>query len=107
MSVSCQDDNEPARPRAAILYRDNRTGAARVHPFDPRQIDDDDIQNFFKLYKCYDILHQNTKMVILDTRVTLKQALHAMMEQGVRACPLWSSAPGRYVGMMTITDFIR
>ena len=93
--------------KTAILYRDQKTGTAMIHRFDPRQIDDDDIQNFFKLYKCYDILHQNTKMVSLDTRVRLKKALHAMMEQGVRACPLWSSAEGRYVGMMTITDFIR
>ena len=52
----------------AILYRDSVTGAAKIHPFDPTQIDEDDILNFFKYYKCYDIIHQNTKLVILDTR---------------------------------------
>ena len=106
ISMSTQDE-ESDTLRTAILYRDQKTGTAMIHRFDPRQIDDDDIQNFFKLYKCYDILHQNTKMVSLDTRVRLKKALHAMMEQGVRACPLWSSGEGRYVGMLTITDFIR
>ena len=39
--------------------------------------------------------------------MTLQNALNAMMEQGVRACPLWNSAKQSYVGMMTITDFIR
>jgi len=68
---------------------------------------DDDIQKFFKDFKCYDIIHPNTKLVVLDTGVTLKKALHAMMEQGVRACPLWNSEKNSYVGMMTITDFIR
>ena len=106
ISMSNQDDGNDTL-RTAILYRDQKTGTAMIHPFDPRQIDDDDIQNFFKLYKCYDILHQNTKMVSLDTRLRLRKALHAMMEQGVRACPLWSTAQGRYVGMLTITDFIR
>jgi len=62
---------------------------------------------FFKYFKCYDIIHPNTKLVVLDTGVTLKKALHAMMEQGVRACPLWNAEKNAYVGMMTITDFIR
>ena len=69
--MSVQDDGNDTL-RTAILYRDQKTGTAMIHPFDPRQIDDDDIQNFFKLYKCYDILHQNTKMVSLDTRHILK-----------------------------------
>ena len=91
----------------AILYRDTVTGAAKIHPFDPKQIDEDDILNFFKYYKCYDIIHQNTKLVVLDTRLTLKKALTAMMDQGVRACPLWNSDNKSYVGMTTINDFIR
>merc|ERR1719244_910654 len=73
----------------------------------PPKTDDDEIQKIFKYFKCYDIIHPNTKLVVLDTGVTLKKALHAMMEQGVRACPLWNAEKNAYVGMMTITDFIR
>ena len=56
---------------------------------------------------CYDIIQPNTKLVILDNKLTLKKALHSMMETGVRACPLWDSDKQSYVGMLTITDFIR
>ena len=56
---------------------------------------------------CYDIIQPNTKLVILDNKLTLKKALHSMMETGVRACPLWDSGKQSYVGMLTITDFIR
>ena len=56
---------------------------------------------------CYDIIQPNTKLVILDNKLTLKKALHSMMESGVRACPVWDSDKQAYVGMLTITDFIR
>ena len=56
---------------------------------------------------CYDIIQPNTKLVILDNKLTLKKALHSMKETGVRACPLWDSGKQSYVGMLTITDFIR
>ena len=42
--------------------------------------------------------------------ITLKyifQAFFAMVDTGVRACPLWDSAKQKFVGMLTITDFIR
>ena len=30
-----------------------------------------------------------------------------MVDTGVRACPLWDSGKQKFVGMLTITDFIR
>ena len=39
--------------------------------------------------------------------VTKFQAFFAMVDTGVRACPLWDSAKQKFVGMLTITDFIR
>ena len=35
------------------------------------------------------------------------QAFFAMVDTGVRACPLWDSGKQEFVGMLTITDFIR
>ena len=65
------------------------------------------IINSLTNFSCYDIIQPNTKLVILDNKLTLKKALHSMMETGVRACPLWDSGKQSYVGMLTITDFIR
>ena len=67
----------------------------------------DIIINSLTNFNCYDIIQPNTKLVILDNKLTLKKALHSMMETGVRACPLWDSDKQSYVGMLTITDFIR
>ena len=46
-------------------------------------------------------------LVVLDTQLLVKRAFFAMVDTGVRACPLWDSARQQFVGMLTITDFIR
>merc|ERR1719481_297573 len=93
---------------AAILFKDSR-GFPVVQPLNSNdaRICEDDILNFFKCYKCYDLIPTSAKLVILDTELILKQAFFAMVDTGVRACPLWDSAKQKFVGMLTITDFIR
>lgn len=88
----------------AILYKDEQ-GVPIVQPLNPSL--DDDILNFFKCYKCYDLIPPSTKLVVLDTELVLKKAFYAMVDTGVRACPLWDSTKQAFVGMLTITDFIR
>eukprot|EP00092_Neocalanus_flemingeri_P106586 GFUD01136764.1.p1 GENE.GFUD01136764.1~~GFUD01136764.1.p1 ORF type:complete len:372 (+),score=81.69 GFUD01136764.1:131-1246(+) len=90
----------------AILYKDGR-GVPIVQPLKSDPELDDDILNFFKCYKCYDLLPASTKLVVLDTELVLKKAFYAIVDTGVRACPLWDSSKQAYVGMLTITDFIR
>jgi len=68
---------------------------------------EDAVLNFFKCYKCYDLIPTSAKLVVLDTDLIVKRAFYAMIESGVRACPLWDSELQQYVGMLTITDFIR
>jgi len=93
---------------AAILFKDSR-GFPVVQPLNSNddRIFEDDILNFFKCYKCYDLIPTSAKLVILDTELILKQAFFAMVDTGVRACPLWDSYKQEFVGMLTITDFIR
>jgi len=93
---------------AAILFKDSK-GQPVVQPLNSNdaEVPEDDILNFFKCYKCYDLIPTSAKLVILDTELILKQAFFAMVDTGVRACPLWDSAKQKFVGMLTITDFIR
>ena len=35
------------------------------------------------------------------------QAFYALVDNGVRAAPLWDAKRQEFVGMLTITDFIR
>jgi len=94
----------------AILFKDSR-GLPVVQPLKSSTQSypglEDDILNFFKCYKCYDLIPTSAKLVVIDTELVLKKAFFAMVETGVRSCPLWDSQSQTFVGMLTITDFIR
>jgi 5'-AMP-activated protein kinase regulatory gamma subunit len=94
---------------SAILFKDSR-GLPAVQPLQSTQSCpglEDDILNFFKCYKCYDLIPTSAKLVVIDTQLVLKKAFFAIVETGVRSCPLWDSQRQSIVGMLTITDFIR
>lgn len=95
---------------AAILFKDSQ-GLPVLQPLysSAKSIPglEGDILNLFKCYKCYDLIPNSAKLVVLDTELVLKKAFFAMVDTGVRACPLWDSKRQSYVGMLTITDFIR
>ena len=95
---------------AAILFKDSR-GVPVIQPLkSPSSRSssiDDDILNFFKCYKCYDLIPSSGKLVVLDTMLTLKKAFYAMYESGVISCPLWRSASQNYVGLVTVDDFVK
>ncbi|XP_060888688.1 5'-AMP-activated protein kinase subunit gamma-1 isoform X1 [Labrus mixtus] len=62
--------------------------------------------NFMKSHCCYDAIPTSCKLVIFDTKLQVKKAFFALVANGLRAAPLWDSKLQRFVGMLTITDFI-
>jgi hypothetical protein len=62
---------------------------------------------FFRFHKCYDLIPTSAKLVVFDTQLLVKKAFFALVYNGVRAAPLWDSTQQKFVGMLTITDFIR
>jgi len=62
---------------------------------------------FFKFHRSYDLIPTSAKLVVFDTELLVKKAFFALVYNGVRAAPLWDSSKQRFVGMLTITDFIR
>ncbi|XP_047432098.1 5'-AMP-activated protein kinase subunit gamma-1 isoform X2 [Mugil cephalus] len=62
--------------------------------------------NFMKSHRCYDAIPTSCKLVIFDTTLQVKKAFYALVANGLRAAPLWDSKLQRFVGMLTITDFI-
>ncbi|KAK6101166.1 CBS domain family protein [Brugia pahangi] len=63
--------------------------------------------SFMRAHKCYDLIPISTKLVVFDTELQVKKAFFALIYNGVRAAPLWDSRKQEFVGMLTITDFIR
>lgn len=62
---------------------------------------------FFRFHKCYDLIPTSAKLVVFDTQLLVKKAFYALVYNGVRAAPLWDSEKQIFVGMLTITDFIK
>ncbi|KAI6188669.1 hypothetical protein M3Y98_00379100 [Aphelenchoides besseyi] len=61
---------------------------------------------FMKAHKCYDIIPTSGKVVVFDTELTVSKAFFALVYNGVRAAPLFDSKEQKFVGLLTITDFI-
>ncbi|KAK7793411.1 hypothetical protein R5R35_014311 [Gryllus longicercus] len=98
---------------AAILFRDSR-GLPVADPFLEKvniaDLEEDESQifvKFFKFHKCYDLIPTSAKLVVFDTQLLVKKAFFALVYNGVRAAPLWDSQQQQFVGMLTITDFIK
>ncbi|RXN29950.1 5 -AMP-activated kinase subunit gamma-1-like isoform X2 [Labeo rohita] len=62
--------------------------------------------NFMKKHCCYDAIPTSCKLVIFDTSLQVKKAFFALVANGLRAAPLWDNNLQKFVGMLTITDFI-
>ncbi|KFB35539.1 AGAP001446-PA-like protein [Anopheles sinensis] len=98
---------------AAILFRDSR-GLPVADPFLEKvplsDLEEDESQifvKFFRFHKCYDLVPTSAKLVVFDTQLLVKKAFYALVYNGVRAAPLWDSQRQEFVGMLTITDFIK
>lgn len=53
-----------------------------------------------------EIVPESSRVVVLDSDVSLLSALRALFENGVRAAPVADRATARYVGMFTVSDVI-
>uniref|UniRef100_A0A3Q2XSP4 5'-AMP-activated protein kinase subunit gamma-2-like n=1 Tax=Hippocampus comes TaxID=109280 RepID=A0A3Q2XSP4_HIPCM len=62
--------------------------------------------DFMKSHCCYDAIPTSCKLVIFDTKLKVQKAFFALVANSLRAAPLWDSELKRFVGMLTITDFI-
>ncbi|KAG6458117.1 uncharacterized protein LOC115448629 [Manduca sexta] len=98
---------------AAMLFRDSR-GLPVADPFLEKvnlsDLEEDESQifvKFFKFHKCYDLIPTSAKLVVFDTQLLVKKAFFALVYNGVRAAPLWDSQRQQFIGMLTITDFIK
>jgi len=105
-------------PRQVIIWKDQISG---THVFRLPSTDEEEIMEvgnfdqsddliflrFLKCHSCYDVLPTSNKLVVLDTQLNVKKAFYALVDNGIRAAPLWDTAAQTIVGLFTVTDFIR
>ncbi|XP_065887809.1 5'-AMP-activated protein kinase subunit gamma-1-like isoform X2 [Dysidea avara] len=63
-------------------------------------------EQFSHACSCYDMMPDSIKMVVLDKRLPMRKAFFALVQNGVRAAPVWDSNIQEFVGMLTISDFV-
>ncbi|KAL6784463.1 SNRKBG1 [Auxenochlorella protothecoides x Auxenochlorella symbiontica] len=64
------------------------------------------IHDFLGSHTAYELIPESGKVVLLDVDLPMRQALHALHEQGIASAPLWDSQVGAVVGVVSASDFI-
>ncbi|KAG0476863.1 hypothetical protein HPP92_013704 [Vanilla planifolia] len=64
------------------------------------------ILEFLSSHSAYDLLPDSGKVIALDVNLPVKQAFHILYEQGIPVAPLWDFSSGKFVGVLSPTDFI-
>jgi hypothetical protein len=84
------------------------------------------VSDFLSAFTCYELMPQSSKVVVLDTNVTVSVAMQALDENGrlrlliqlfnflkndnfsldIHSALLWDSKESDFVGMISVTDFL-
>lgn len=61
---------------------------------------------FLSHHTAYELIPESGKVVVLDIDLPLRQAFHALYEQGITSSPLFDSVSGKIVGVISASDLI-
>ncbi|XP_038991661.1 sucrose nonfermenting 4-like protein isoform X2 [Hibiscus syriacus] len=64
------------------------------------------ISAFLAAHTAYELLPESGKVVALAVDLPVKQAFHILAEQGIPVAPLWDFGKGKFVGVISASDFI-
>ncbi|KAL0951107.1 hypothetical protein HGRIS_007844 [Hohenbuehelia grisea] len=64
------------------------------------------IRAFLRSRTAYDAFPVSFRLIVLDTKLTVKRALQCLLLNGVVSAPLWNSEESRFAGMLTVLDII-
>eukprot|EP00192_Tetraselmis_astigmatica_P003438 CAMPEP_0117653972 /NCGR_PEP_ID=MMETSP0804-20121206/3489_1 /TAXON_ID=1074897 /ORGANISM="Tetraselmis astigmatica, Strain CCMP880" /LENGTH=551 /DNA_ID=CAMNT_0005460209 /DNA_START=679 /DNA_END=2334 /DNA_ORIENTATION=+ len=65
------------------------------------------VMEFLANHTAYELIPESGKVVLLDTELPVRQAFHALYEQGIASAPLWDTESASIVGMISASDFIQ
>lgn len=64
------------------------------------------LKDFLISHTAYELIPESGKVVVLDLDLPVRQAFHALHDQGMASAPLWDSEAGTVCGMVSASDFI-
>ena len=65
------------------------------------------MRDFLHSHTAYELMPESGKVVLLDTQLPIRQALHALHDQGLASAPLWDGETATVPGMISASDFIQ
>ena len=57
-------------------------------------------------HMAYELIPHSGKVVVLDNQLGVLSAFHGLLENSINCAPVWNSLKRKYVGMLSVTDFI-
>eukprot|EP01126_Amoeba_proteus_P046271 TRINITY_DN5227_c0_g1_i17.p1 TRINITY_DN5227_c0_g1~~TRINITY_DN5227_c0_g1_i17.p1 ORF type:complete len:400 (-),score=63.18 TRINITY_DN5227_c0_g1_i17:513-1712(-) len=81
--------------------RDNRTS-----PLEDRLTVGNENSHALTSVSCEDIMPQSSKVVVLDSKISVLCAFEAMIDNNVEAATVWSCTERDYIAVITPTDFL-
>lgn len=64
------------------------------------------VMEFLHTHTAYELIPESGKVVLLDASLPVRQAFHALYEQGIPAAPVWDGTKYAITGMISAGDFI-
>jgi len=64
------------------------------------------IADFLHNHTAYELIPESGKVVVLDMDLPVRQAFHALHEQGIASAPLWDCEACTITGVISASDFI-
>ncbi|GLB36208.1 putative CBS-domain-containing protein [Lyophyllum shimeji] len=64
------------------------------------------IRLFLRGHTAYDAFPVSFRLIVLDTKLSVKKALQCLLLNGVVSAPLWNSDKSKFAGMLTVLDII-
>jgi len=103
-----------------------RRAVSHLPPYTPQDAHDAAlaaIRSFLNDHTAYDAFPVSYRLIVLDTKLTVKKALHCLLINGHRhprllirpflmsfpgvvSAPLWNSETSKFAGMLTVLDII-
>ncbi|XP_029125652.1 sucrose nonfermenting 4-like protein isoform X2 [Cajanus cajan] len=70
------------------------------------QVSQHHISLFLSTHTAYELVTESGKVIALDVTLPVKQAFHALHQEGISIAPVWDSSKCQFVGMLSAMDFI-
>jgi 5'-AMP-activated protein kinase regulatory gamma subunit len=88
-----------------ISQRRARSGSVAAH-YDIHTEALNKIRSFLKSRSTFDVFPLSYRLVVLDVKLPVKQALNVMHQSGVVSCPVYNQKKWQFAGMLTLLDII-